>query len=341
MTLFFLSSIATFLLTPLYRRYALKKGLLDRPNHRSSHTVPTARGGGIIFVLVWIASSLFFLSNYPPLWDQNFLVLFLGAAAIAGVGYWDDLFPISSLLRGGLHLGISVLSIYFLGLPFYMGIFTFTLITLALAWSVNLYNFMDGTDGFAAVEALFIFGAGGLLLWLDGNGGLAKISWLLASSVSGFLLWNWPKAKIFMGDVGSGFLGFAVIFMAILGEHKGVPILLWLMLYAIFWVDTSFTLIRRMFAGEKWYTAHRSHAYQRLHQAGWSHQKILIGLISVNTLLVLFTFWTNAHRQFILLSTLGALLFVSLLYGLIEIQKPMGRSKFGVKVPQSKIAMGK
>jgi len=255
---------------------------------------------------------------------------------VAIVGYWDDLHPLTPLTRGGLHLAISIMAVFLLGGPHQLNIGNTSLILgmgglvlaiFSLAWSINLYNFMDGTDGLAAVEAIFIFGAGGFLLWLDNGVFLAITSWILVASVFGFLIWNWPKAKIFMGDGGSSFLGFVVMLTAILGEMRyGVPILLWMVLYAVFLVDATLTLIRRILLGEKWYQAHRSHAYQRLHQAGWSHKKILMGLILVNAFLIFLTFWTNTHRHFMLFSVFIAFLLISLLYGLIGLKKPVEHS---------------
>jgi Fuc2NAc and GlcNAc transferase len=154
---------------------------------------------------------------------------------------------------------------------------------VGLVWMINLYNFMDGIDGIAGVEAVCASGLGGLVLAWSGLAGLAEAALVLAGASAGFLVWNWPPAKIFMGDVGSGFLGFAFGVLAI-SSAKERPWLLcpWLILLAVFIVDSILTLVRRLITGERWYEAHCSHAYQHAARRYGSHSKVTLTIAAVN-----------------------------------------------------------
>lgn len=150
-----------------------------------------------------------------------------------------------------------------------------------IVWFINLYNFLDGIDGYAGSEALFLAIAGLLLF-----GGEHFI--VLAVSVLGFLFWNWHRAKIFMGDVGSTLLGYTVaIFTIYYANESSQNLWIWIMLFGLFWFDATLTLFRRYKNGDKLSQAHRKHAYQRLTQSGWSHQKVVIWSIAINLLLLL------------------------------------------------------
>jgi Fuc2NAc and GlcNAc transferase len=138
----------------------------------------------------------------------------------------------------------------------------------------NLYNFMDSIEGIAAAEALVV-GLGGALLLAASSPPLAPVSALVAAAAAGFLVWNWPPARLFMGDVGSGFLGFAFGALALASERaRALPAVLWLVLLGPFFVDATVTLLRRLARGDRWFVAHRSHAYQRAVQAGCSHGRV-------------------------------------------------------------------
>jgi Fuc2NAc and GlcNAc transferase len=154
-----------------------------------------------------------------------------------------------------------------------------------LVWLINLFNFMDGIDGLAGMEAVCASGFGGLLLLRDGLGGYAQCAWVLAAASSGFLVWNWPPARIFMGDAGSGFLGFVLGVFA-LSSARMQPSLLWpwLILLSAFIVDSTVTLITRMVTGARWYEAHRTHAYQQAAQRWSSHSKVTVAFAIVNLL---------------------------------------------------------
>jgi Fuc2NAc and GlcNAc transferase len=170
-----------------------------------------------------------------------------------------------------------------IGLPRYL---LLPLAVLAIVWGTNLFNFMDGIDGIAAAEGLFIAGAGGALLAGTAPAVTAAL-WVIAAACAGFLVWNWSPARIFMGDVGSGFFGFLLAAIAALTATQGLlPIPVWAILWGTFIADTGVTLVRRMLRGEQWWSAHRSHAYQRLSRRFGSHGKSALLYSGINVLLL-------------------------------------------------------
>jgi Fuc2NAc and GlcNAc transferase len=209
-----------------------------------------------------------------------------------------------------LDLGIATI---------YWGWFGYIFMALALLWSTNLYNFMDGIDGIAAVEALFVFGFGGYFFWCSDGHELANIIWSMAAIVMGFLLWNKPPAKIFMGDVGSTLLGFLVVLFSLIGEvwYK-VPFLLWVILYGIFLFDATATLLRRIMHGDTWYQAHRSHAYQRMQLQQWSHGKIILGIIIINIVLATLALLAFYFPHYMLILLIIAIIMLFVCYMFVE-----------------------
>ena len=276
----------------LIRGYAIRR-LLDHPNERSSHTTPVPRGGGLAIAIV-------FHLGVAVLWWLAVLstpvsLAFLGGGILlAVVGWIDDHRHVPARWRAVVHViaaswavyclgGVSQLNLggFFLPLP---GIGSI-LAVIGIVWLINLYNFMDGIDGLAGGQGVCTALMGGAMLWLAGNAGLAVTAWLLAATCAGFLVWNWPPARIFMGDVGSGLIGFIFGVLALASEQSGaVPLLIWGLLLALFVGDSTLTLFKRMIKREKWYTAHRSHAYQRLTQSGWPHRDVTLMFIGVNLL---------------------------------------------------------
>lgn len=316
-------------LTHSYRSYALKKQWVDVPGHRSSHVQTTPRGGGLVFVSLWfLIASIAALTGY---WPYEQAVIFLpGAMAIAMTGFCDDRISLTAKSRALIYLAAASFSVFWI--VYYHGplfgdflpwvVFTFAM--FVIAWSVNLFNFMDGMDGIAGVEALFTLGVGGFFLWEKGGENIAFVVWLLAAGVAGFLVWNKPPAKLFMGDVGSTTLGFVIMVLAIFAEKKfGIPITLWFILYAVFLFDASITLLRRILAKEKWYQAHRLHAYQRLHQSNWSHARVLSALIGLNSVLALLALFVFYNREWIFPVLIFVFSLLSFLYLRIEKLKPM------------------
>jgi Fuc2NAc and GlcNAc transferase len=205
---------------------------------------------------------------------QNTLLggLVFSSLLIAGIGFWDDFQAISARWRFSIHL-IAILiillflpklpPIIFFSLHLNMTFIGFIVYTLALAWLLNLYNFMDGIDGLASSEALSVCIGALMLLLIQGDQNWILIIGLLAICIAGFLVWNWPHAKIFMGDACSGFLGFILGVFALLTALDGlINLWSWVILLAFFITDASVTLLDRFLKGEPWYQAHCTHAYQ-------------------------------------------------------------------------------
>lgn len=199
--------VASFLLTGLIRRYTLKKNLIDTPNERSSHTVPTPRGGGLSIVVIFLIA-ISYVDSVPT---DIFMALIGSGGLIALIGFWDDHDHVPAKWRLLAHFVASFWVLYWLGgIPEFhifnysidAGIIGLGLIAILLVWLLNLFNFMDGIDGIAASEAIFVSCGGAYFSWRYGFDGLTIISLLLAASTMGFLILNWSPAKIFMGGCG-------------------------------------------------------------------------------------------------------------------------------------------
>lgn len=282
--------LAAVLVTGLARRYALRRSLLDVPSARSSHSIPVPRGGGVSLLLVIIATG----HAGSALGLAMDIVAGVAGAGIlvALIGWIDDHGHVSPIKRVLVHSCAAGWMLYCLngitpqwrdGLFLDQSWASVALALLGIVWLINLYNFMDGIDGLAGGQAVTAGMTGGLLLIGHGHPGLGFVSLSVAAAAAGFLVWNWPPARIFMGDVGSGFLGAIFAMLALASEVTGaLPLKAWLVLFAVFIVDATCTLVQRLFTGQRWYTAHRSHVYQRLVQAGWSHGKVTISILAFN-----------------------------------------------------------
>ncbi|MBD8706954.1 MULTISPECIES: MraY family glycosyltransferase [unclassified Pseudomonas] len=263
--------VFSFALTHVLRRYALHKSLLDIPNGRSSHTLPTPRGGGVAIVISYLVALVWML--WAGLMGRDlFLAMFGAGALIAALGFLDDHGHIAARWRLLGHFFAAAWALFWLGgLPaisvFGMtldpGLIVNVLTAFYLVWLLNLYNFMDGIDGIASVEAICVCVGAAIIYALSGVATLVWLPILLACAVAGFLFWNFPPAKIFMGDAGSGFLGIMLGCLSLQGAWISSQFLwVWLILLGVFIVDATVTLIRRLVRGDKVYEAHRSHAYQ-------------------------------------------------------------------------------
>ena len=285
--IYLLTAALSIIAAYLTRSYLVQRQLLDIPNERSSHAVPVPRGGGISFTLVYLMLLLGWLMLNPS--AQDFLLpLALCGGLLAGVGFVDDRRGLSSGLRLLLQLlclGAAVVYIFQNDLGIGIGWYYSGLLLLLIGtvWWINLFNFLDGIDGYAISEAILVSLVSGFLCWWQGVTDLAHLNWLLGVSVLGFTLLNWPPAKFFMGDVGSYFLGATLALLALLAFEAGVisPIS-WLTMTALFWVDASYTLVVRWLRGEVWYQAHRSHAYQILARRWGSHLKVTLAACVIN-----------------------------------------------------------
>ena len=281
--IFFLSLVLTYLI----RVFALKKSLLAQVNERSSHSVPTPHGGGIAIAVTWFLG-LGYLFTCKAIEPSLFYALMMGVV-LSIVSFFDDVYELSPKLRLFVQALVGILGLYVLGgltkIDFGFWVienqfFTNTLAFFAIMWFINLYNFLDGIDGYAGSEAIFLGMAGWLLF-----GG--SVFGVLIASVLGFLVWNWHKAKIFMGDVGSTLLGYNIAIFAIYYQNEGISLFVWLILFGVFWFDATLTLYRRYKNGEELSIAHRKHAYQRLTQSGWSHSKVVAYAMLLNVLLAI------------------------------------------------------
>jgi Fuc2NAc and GlcNAc transferase len=278
-------------LTYLIKWYSIKKSLVDIPNDRSSHTTPTPHGGGVAVAISWFLGITYlnYTNDINPVLYNTLMI----GVVISIISYLDDIYELSAKLRLFVQLFISILAISSIGglerLDFGIFIIENQLVTNSFAilmtvWFINLYNFLDGIDGHAGSEALFLAIAG-FLIYSQPH------FIVLALAVSGFLIFNWHKAKIFMGDVGSTLLGYNIAIFALYYQNMGTPILVWIVLFALFWFDATLTLYRRYKNGEKLSQAHRKHAYQRLTQAGWGHDKVVVAGIAVNIVLFCFVYY--------------------------------------------------
>jgi len=283
--------IASALLTRVILVYATRRCLIDVPNERSSHSFPTPRGGGLSIVLVFLAglTILFSLSSFEFVY---FISLVGGGLLVAGVGFWDDHCGLGAPFRVFIHFLAASWALFWIGgcPPFNFGAVPSVILgnfvwLIALVWFLNVYNFMDGIDGIAAAETLFISGAASLLLFWSGAGSLAAIAAILFTATAGFLLWNLPPARIFMGDVGSGFLGIVLGIMVVLTIKTGAMSLwVWVILFGAFVSDTTVTLVCRIFRRDAWYSAHCTHAYQHAARHLKSHGKVTLAITVINCL---------------------------------------------------------
>ncbi|WP_448106824.1 MraY family glycosyltransferase [Pseudomonas azerbaijanoccidentalis] len=281
----------SFALTALVRRYALSRSLLDVPNDRSSHSVPTPRGGGVAIVLSFLVALLAMFAG--ALMSPAIFFALAGAGSMtAVVGFLDDHGHVAARWRLLAHFVAAVWAVWWLGgLPPIIlygvhmdaGWFGHLLAVIYLVWILNLYNFMDGIDGIAGVEAISVCLGGCLLFWAGGHSDYAWPSVLLAVCVVGFLCWNFPPAKIFMGDAGSGFLGVMLGILSLQAAWISSEIFWgWLILLGVFVVDATFTLLRRLVRGEKVYEAHRSHAYQFASRRFGKHLPVTVAVGFIN-----------------------------------------------------------
>jgi Fuc2NAc and GlcNAc transferase len=282
-------------MTAWLRRYAILKNIIDIPNQRSSHVIPTPRGGGVAIVASFLAALLFLA--YKNIIPYNVLfVLSTGGLGIAAIGYADDLYRLPTAWRFLGHIVVAAWAVYWfngfsnldlgtwrISMP-HVG---FCVAVFAIVWCTNLYNFMDGVDGLAGSEGLFVALAASAALWLTGEPNTAIMLLFLAASIAGFTYFNWPPAKIFMGDAGSGFLGYIFSVLALYTANTSkLPIIFWFIVLGIFICDATFTLLYRMLQGKKWYAAHREHAYQQLISRGASHSKVTLSILTMNVVLI-------------------------------------------------------
>jgi Fuc2NAc and GlcNAc transferase len=266
-----LASAAAWLIERGVLAASLRKGWLVAPNQRSSHTRPTPGIGGIAFVIPVIAWCVVAAIDG----DRLSLAIALAGGALAVLGFVDDLVTLPARIRMPVHVAAVASALWLLPLPQELALepivvtarwLVIAIVALGMVWLINLYNFMDGIDGFAAMQCL-AFCAGTLLLANDPEPSLVLLLIVVAGTMLGFLWFNWAPARIFMGDVGSGFLGFFVGAVAlVLDASDRLPFVATMLLLTGFWFDATYTLCVRIASRQRFAEPHRSHLYQKLAQ---------------------------------------------------------------------------
>ena len=284
----------------LYRKVAISRDIVSNPNFRNLHASPLPVGGGIVFSFVFVFS-LFFIWWLNQISDDLFWVLAVGGGSAALFGFLDDLKDIRASSKLVAQFFLSGWLLFWLGggpllsidwIPVLVGI---PVTALFLVWMVNAYNFMDGIDGMAVSNTVFISGAITLVMLLNNSKSeFIIVPVLLLTTTSTFMVFNWPPASIFMGDSGSVFLGYIFGSLILVTAMSGdISIWTWLVVFGYFFADTTVTQIMRVILVKKWYRAHRSHAYQNLARITGSHLKVTGGVVLYNVVWILpLTLWS-------------------------------------------------
>ena len=265
-----LAALVSWRFTELAIRYANRVALVDQPGARRSHAVATPRGGGIAIVLAVLLFGTF------PILDPAWWPLAIATVAVAAIGWIDDHRALSPWPRLAVHLAAAAL------VALQPDVVTVAIATLAVAWSINLHNFMDGINGILAAQAIFVGAVAATLGFASHDDASAFLGAGLAAAALGFLPLNFPRARIFMGDVGSGAIGLLIGWLSLrlpLGDA--------LILSSAFLVDATLTLATRMLAGKRWYAPHREHLYQWLVRSRFSHAQAVGCYALWNVMLVL------------------------------------------------------
>jgi Fuc2NAc and GlcNAc transferase len=287
-----IAALVAWSLTGWLAATAVRRGMLDRPNERSSHSVPTPRGGGLaIVVAIGLLASGLVAVGVLSAWA--FVALLPPFFALAAVGWADDRGGVAPQRRLAVHLASAGWCLgwcaantpWASALPpaSWPGVLVLLTLALTLGWAINLFNFMDGIDGIAGAQGVFIGLGGALLLLIEGGESAALLMLVVAGACAGFLAWNWSPARIFMGDVGSGALGFLLAATPLVAiDDLRTDIWPWLILWGSFLVDASVTLVRRGLRGQALHQAHRTHAYQWLSRRWQSHRAVSLAYLAIN-----------------------------------------------------------
>ena len=304
--IFLTALVLTWAGVALFRKWTLRREIFDVPNERSSHTQPTPRGGGVAIVAVTLAGYIIgsSVANIPISYGY-----IAAGLLIAGISWLDDLISIPFWARLAVHLGGSIVLIRDVGhwdeifiptadITVPLGAVIGTVVTLGwLVWLINSYNFMDGIDGIAGIQAVIAGTAWAVFAAWLGMSATFLFAGVLASAALGFLVHNWAPAKIFMGDVGSAFLGFTLAAVPLLARRELTDLQFQSLLPVVavlfvwyFVFDSLLTFFRRLLRGHRVWEAHREHIYQRLIISGWNHGQVallygtLAGLLSVSVI---------------------------------------------------------
>ena len=296
----FIVSLSSFALVAVLSagviRYGPRFGLLDTPVARSAHVAPKPLGGGAALAAPYFLCVIWFVASAAI---SESALAYLGCLFIVVLGFSDDRWQLSSKVRLPVQFIVSLAAVRAIGVDSVdFGFFSLSepltlslLAVLSLVWLCNLTNFMDGIDGIAASQLLVTsLSCVVLLVGLDvaaGESGehdvVLTLSVVLAASAAGFLLWNWSPASLFMGDAGSGFIGFALGLLALESlVTQRMAVWSWVLLLGVFIADTAMTLLVRIIRGERWYEGHSQHAYQILSRRLNSHPRVVGGVILIN-----------------------------------------------------------
>lgn len=282
--------VASYLLTRATLGYSERLRLIDVPNERSSHSTPTARGGGVAIVFSsLLAAGIAMQSGQLDL--SLACAILIAGGLVALIGLWDDRYSLAPGIRLVGHVLAACLLLFFIGLPQELDLgflrvgpsyLVAALAMVALVWLINLANFMDGIDGLAGAECVFVMAARGVILYCFSDHGVMYFGFVIAAAALGFLLLNWSPARIFMGDAGSGYIGLlygAMMLSDTVGNSAHLWV--WLILLSAFLADSTVTLLVRLKAKHPAWRAHRTHAYQ--HSAlRWGHARTTGAFIAVN-----------------------------------------------------------
>lgn len=300
--------------------YARQRQLLDLPGERRSHAVATPRGGGAGMVLALLIAMLTGAWMLPE-WRVVLMASAAGLVLVAGIGWWDDHRPLPAMLRLCVHMLAATIVAWLLwrdGAGLIWAVVAFGL----CVGLVNIWNFMDGINGLATSQAAL---AALALAWLM-PGALALPALLVAVACLSFLPFNFPRARIFMGDVGSGALGFVLALLVLLALRRGPETspLLWLWPLSVFLIDAGFTLMTRIWRGDAWMQAHTEHLYQWYVKRGVSHARVTLGYGAITAAMGISMLAMEARAQWtivlasLLLWTTGAACWYRLRSGLMR-----------------------
>lgn len=276
--------VISAVLTGRFRRPGSVAYVLDHPNERSLHERPVPRGGGLAILLAIIICGAA-LGFYRPV--SGLTGAGVAALIVAIVSFLDDRRSVTPAGRLAAHAVAAAVIVYSGFYPQRLDIpglswdwppaAAMVLSALFIVWMINLYNFMDGMDGFAGGMTVFGFGAFAVLGWMAGQDMFLALSAIVAAAAAGFLFFNFPPAQIFMGDIGSSTLGLLAAAFSLWGARDGVfPFWIAILVFSPFIVDATVTLIRRLLRRERIWQAHKTHFYQRLVRAGWSHRRTVL-----------------------------------------------------------------
>ena len=287
--------------TWLARVYAVQRDLLDHPGERRSHATATPRGGGIAIVIALLVATLALAVRDP--WHAAQLLAFgLALVLVAGIGWWDDHRPLPASLRLGVHAVAALILALVVFVAFGQAWLAVAAFFAALVLT-NVWNFMDGINGLAGTQAALVAAVVAILsgsVW-------GCLGWAMVAATLGFLPFNFPRARIFLGDVGSGALGFTIAALVVTGVGENIlPWPLVLLPLSAFAIDAGLTLFSRLVRGERWWTALTQHAYQGLARHLGSHLPVTLGYAAWTALAILLAVGLSSRSSSFMLAVVFA-----------------------------------